>query len=60
MTADQRTVKLVDFDLAREETLTEMMTAETGTYRWMAPEVALYYLIFMFNYAGKQNLMAVI
>ncbi|KAM0944177.1 putative dual-specificity kinase TKL-Pl-4 family [Dioscorea sansibarensis] len=39
LTADQRTVKLVDFGLAREETLTEMMTAETGTYRWMAPEL---------------------
>lgn len=39
LTADQRTVKLVDLGLAREETLTEMMTAETGTYRWMAPEV---------------------
>ncbi|MQM10659.1 hypothetical protein Taro_043554 [Colocasia esculenta] len=38
LTADQKTVKLVDFGLAREETLTEMMTAETGTYRWMAPE----------------------
>jgi serine/threonine protein kinase len=33
-------VKLVDLGLAREETLTEMMTAETGTYRWMAPEVS--------------------
>ena len=41
LTADQRTVKLVDFGLAREETLTEMMTAETGTYRWMAPEVTV-------------------
>ncbi|RRT56848.1 hypothetical protein B296_00045823, partial [Ensete ventricosum] len=41
LTADQRTVKLVDLGLAREETLTEMMTAETGTYRWMAPEVLL-------------------
>lgn len=40
LTADQRTVKLVDLGLAREETLTEMMTAETGTYRWMAPEVS--------------------
>lgn len=40
LTADQKTVKLVDLGLAREETLTEMMTAETGTYRWMAPEVA--------------------
>lgn len=39
MTADHKTVKLSDFGLAREESLTEMMTAETGTYRWMAPEV---------------------
>ncbi|XP_058093843.1 serine/threonine-protein kinase STY13 [Magnolia sinica] len=39
LTADQKTVKLVDFGLAREETLQEMMTAETGTYRWMAPEL---------------------
>ncbi|GAB4860817.1 hypothetical protein Ancab_035979 [Ancistrocladus abbreviatus] len=39
LTADHRTVKLVDFGLAREELLTEMMTAETGTYRWMAPEL---------------------
>ncbi|OVA20810.1 Protein kinase domain [Macleaya cordata] len=39
LTADHKTVKLVDFGLAREETVTEMMTAETGTYRWMAPEL---------------------
>ncbi|BBN19953.1 protein MpMAPKKK24 [Marchantia polymorpha subsp. ruderalis] len=39
LTDDQKVVKLVDFGLAREETLTEMMTAETGTYRWMAPEL---------------------
>lgn len=39
LTADHKTVKLADFGLAREETLTEMMTAETGTYRWMAPEL---------------------
>ena len=39
MTAENKTVKLADFGLAREESLTEMMTAETGTYRWMAPEV---------------------
>ncbi|CAN1321806.1 Serine/threonine-protein kinase STY13 [Linum perenne] len=39
LTADHRTIKLADFGLAREESLTEMMTAETGTYRWMAPEV---------------------
>ncbi|CAL5327322.1 unnamed protein product [Camellia sinensis] len=36
---DQKTVKLADFGLAREESITEMMTAETGTYRWMAPEL---------------------
>jgi len=41
LTADHKTVKLADFGLAREESLTEMMTAETGTYRWMAPEVRL-------------------
>ncbi|MBA0733247.1 hypothetical protein Gogos_017282 [Gossypium gossypioides] len=38
LTEDHKTVKLADFGLAREESLTEMMTAETGTYRWMAPE----------------------
>ncbi|KAM1428800.1 hypothetical protein ACFX2I_045070 [Malus domestica] len=36
---DLKSVKLADFGLAREESLTEMMTAETGTYRWMAPEL---------------------
>ncbi|XP_019442512.1 PREDICTED: serine/threonine-protein kinase HT1-like [Lupinus angustifolius] len=39
LTEDHRTIKLADFGLAREESLTEMMTAETGTYRWMAPEL---------------------
>lgn len=39
LTANHKYVKLADFGLAREETLTEMMTAETGTYRWMAPEL---------------------
>uniref|UniRef100_A0A0C9QN92 TSA: Wollemia nobilis Ref_Wollemi_Transcript_18873_2621 transcribed RNA sequence n=1 Tax=Wollemia nobilis TaxID=56998 RepID=A0A0C9QN92_9CONI len=39
LTEDKKKVKLADFGLAREETLTEMMTAETGTYRWMAPEL---------------------
>lgn len=44
LTANRKNVKLVDFGLAREETVTEMMTAETGTYRWMAPEVLHYQL----------------
>ncbi|KAE8720122.1 Kinase superfamily protein isoform 2 [Hibiscus syriacus] len=39
LTEGHKTVKLADFGLAREESLTEMMTAETGTYRWMAPEL---------------------
>lgn len=39
LTANQTSVKLADFGLAREESVTEMMTAETGTYRWMAPEL---------------------
>lgn len=39
LTADQKFVKLADFGLAREESVAEMMTAETGTYRWMAPEL---------------------
>ncbi|KAF6143079.1 hypothetical protein GIB67_041147 [Kingdonia uniflora] len=39
LTENQESVKLADFGLAREETVTEMMTAETGTYRWMAPEL---------------------
>ncbi|GAV79729.1 Pkinase domain-containing protein, partial [Cephalotus follicularis] len=38
-TANQKSVKLVDFGLAREESVMEMMTAETMTYRWMAPKV---------------------
>lgn len=39
LTENHKSLKLADFGLAREETVTEMMTAETGTYRWMAPEV---------------------
>ncbi|MFS7912709.1 putative dual-specificity kinase TKL-Pl-4 family [Helianthus anomalus] len=39
LTADHKSLKLADFGLAREESLTKMMTAETGTYRWMAPEL---------------------
>ncbi|CAM8971535.1 hypothetical protein QQ045_029269 [Rhodiola kirilowii] len=39
LTADHKSIKLADFGLAREESVTEMMTAETGTYRWMAPEL---------------------
>ncbi|KAM7265873.1 hypothetical protein ACFE04_003556 [Oxalis oulophora] len=44
LTANHKSVKLADFGLAREETVEEMMTAETGTYRWMAPEAQLFML----------------
>lgn len=48
LTANQKSVKLADFGLAREETVTEMMTAETGTYRWMAPEVCKHVYLDLF------------
>jgi len=50
LSADHKTVKLADFGLAREESLTEMMTAETGTYRWMAPEVTILLLTRDFSF----------
>lgn len=34
-------VKVADFGVARVKAQTGVMTAETGTYRWMAPEVWL-------------------
>ncbi|XP_019256054.1 PREDICTED: serine/threonine-protein kinase HT1-like [Nicotiana attenuata] len=38
LTEDKTRIKLADFGLAREEAETAM-TAEAGTYRWMAPEL---------------------
>lgn len=32
---------MADFGVARVQAETGVMTAETGTYRWMAPEVHL-------------------
>lgn len=32
-------VKVADFGVARVRAQSGVMTAETGTYRWMAPEV---------------------
>lgn len=32
-------IKVADFGVARVKAETGVMTAETGTYRWMAPEV---------------------
>ncbi|KAI3499293.1 hypothetical protein L1887_35088 [Cichorium endivia] len=36
---EHEVVKVADFGVARVKTQTGVMTAETGTYRWMAPEV---------------------
>lgn len=35
----QQVVKVADFGVARVHSQSGVMTAETGTYRWMAPEV---------------------
>ncbi|KAG8046750.1 hypothetical protein GUJ93_ZPchr0008g11543 [Zizania palustris] len=34
-----KSIKIADFGVARIEVTTEGMTPETGTYRWMAPEM---------------------
>lgn len=39
--AVKQVVKVADFGVARVEDQSGIMTAETGTYRWMAPEVCL-------------------
>ncbi|KAJ4962265.1 hypothetical protein NE237_022204 [Protea cynaroides] len=36
---ENEVVKVADFGVARVQTQTGVMTAETGTYRWMAPEI---------------------
>ncbi|XP_019165195.1 PREDICTED: serine/threonine-protein kinase STY46 isoform X1 [Ipomoea nil] len=36
---EHKVVKVADFGVARVKAQTGVMTAETGTYRWMAPEV---------------------
>ncbi|MCO5593200.1 hypothetical protein L7F22_047207 [Adiantum nelumboides] len=38
---ENEVVKVADFGVARFQTQSGAMTAETGTYRWMAPEVCL-------------------
>ncbi|KAL5212264.1 hypothetical protein ABZP36_023111 [Zizania latifolia] len=37
--AADKSIKIADFGVARIEVKTEGMTPETGTYRWMAPEM---------------------
>jgi serine/threonine protein kinase len=38
---ENEVVKVADFGVARVQSQSGIMTAETGTYRWMAPEVCL-------------------
>ena len=35
-------MKVADFGVARVKMQSGVMTAETGTYRWMAPEVRIF------------------
>ncbi|MQM16829.1 hypothetical protein Taro_049789 [Colocasia esculenta] len=37
--SEDKSIKIADFGVARIEVQTEGMTPETGTYRWMAPEM---------------------
>ncbi|XP_048336426.2 serine/threonine-protein kinase STY46 isoform X2 [Ziziphus jujuba] len=37
-------VKVADFGVARVKAQSGVMTAETGTYRWMAPELQLFFV----------------
>ena len=39
-----KVVKVADFGVARFQNQGGVMTAETGTYRWMAPEVCVIYV----------------
>ncbi|XP_047315989.1 serine/threonine-protein kinase STY8-like [Impatiens glandulifera] len=39
---ENEVVKVADFGVARVQSESGVMTAETGTYRWMAPEVILH------------------
>nr|CAB3479625.1 unnamed protein product [Digitaria exilis] len=42
-------IKIADFGVARHGSPEGQMTAETGTYRWMAPEVCLSSLFLTFE-----------
>lgn len=42
-------VKVADFGVARVKSETGVMTAETGTYRWMAPEVIFLFQVSIFS-----------
>lgn len=54
LTEDRKHITLADFGHAREEISGEM-TCESGTYRWMAPEVLNYLPVFLLfvSYTSK-------
>ncbi|GMP97843.1 hypothetical protein CsSME_00045946 [Camellia sinensis var. sinensis] len=39
---ENEVVKVADFGVSRVQAQSGVMTAETGTYRWMAPEVSMF------------------
>jgi serine/threonine protein kinase len=47
-------VKVADFGVARVKDQSGVMTAETGTYRWMAPEVHRHEYVFQ---KGKMHIV---
>nr|XP_023888734.1 serine/threonine-protein kinase STY46-like [Quercus suber] len=44
---ENEVVKVADFGVARVKTQSGVMTAETGTYRWIAPEESDHFVIFL-------------
>jgi len=49
-------VKVADFGVARVQAQSGVMTAETGTYRWMAPEVkCILYFPWFFGFDSNQK-----
>lgn len=59
---DRKKLILADFGHAREEIAGDM-TCESGTYRWMAPEVPTYvskFVLSYFSYFGFRHLYSLI
>ncbi|KAG0563749.1 hypothetical protein KC19_8G056800 [Ceratodon purpureus] len=46
---ENEVVKVADFGVARVQAQSGVMTAETGTYRWMAPEVCIKYELIIYE-----------
>jgi serine/threonine protein kinase len=50
---NDQVVKIADFGVSRHRSQEGDMTAETGTYRWMAPEVCCRLFIVQFPFLGN-------